>query len=130
MDSMPTRTYPLRRVVLGAACVLALTLPPTPHADAKSRGAPALQPVKVLIISMFGPGAQPWIDTLALTEEVAVPGLSADYPKVLCNADDVCQLTTGMGHTNAAASVAAVVFSGKFDLKKTYFLVAGIAGIH
>jgi purine nucleoside permease len=34
-----------------------------------------------------------------------------------------------MGHTNAAASITALVFSGKFDLSKTYFLVAGIAGV-
>jgi hypothetical protein len=34
-----------------------------------------------------------------------------------------------MGHSNAAASVAALVYSRKFDLRKTYFLVSGIAGI-
>jgi purine nucleoside permease len=34
-----------------------------------------------------------------------------------------------MGHSNAAASVAALVFSGKFDLTSSYFLIAGIAGI-
>jgi purine nucleoside permease len=34
-----------------------------------------------------------------------------------------------MGHANAAASTMALVFSHKFDLKRTYFIVAGIAGI-
>lgn len=129
---MHQRSYPLHRAFLGAACVLALALPPNnmlSHAGAKPRGAPAQRTVKALIISMFAPEAQPWIDNLALDQEVAVPGLSADYPNVLCNADDICQLTTGMGHTNAAASVAAVVFSGKFDLEHAYFLIAGIAGI-
>lgn len=85
--------------------------------------------VKVLIISMFAPEAQPWIDKLGLTQEVPVPGLSIDYPNVHCNANDVCQLTTGMGKANAASSVSALIYSGKFDLQRTYFLVAGIAGI-
>ena len=34
-----------------------------------------------------------------------------------------------MGYANAASSIAALVFGGKFDLTKTYFLVAGIAGV-
>jgi purine nucleoside permease len=85
--------------------------------------------VKVLVISMFGPEGQPWIDHLGLTQEVPVPGLSADYPTVHCNADDVCQVTTGMGHTNVAASISALVLSDVFDLRSTYFLIAGIAGI-
>ena len=89
----------------------------------------APRPVKALIISMFGPEGQPWIDNLALTEEIAIPGLSADYPTVHCNADDVCQVTTGMGHTNVAATITALVFNPKFDLRETYFLIAGIAGI-
>ncbi|CAJ0687207.1 purine-nucleoside phosphorylase [Ralstonia wenshanensis] len=85
--------------------------------------------VKVLIISMFAPEAQPWIDKLGLTQDVPVPGLSIDYPNVHCNASDVCQLTTGMGKANAASSVSALIYSGKFDLQRTYFLVAGIAGM-
>ncbi|MGF2507541.1 TolC family protein [Ralstonia pseudosolanacearum] len=85
--------------------------------------------VKVLIISMFAPEAQPWIDKLGLTQAVPVPGLSIDYPSVHCNASDVCQLTTGMGKANAASSVSALIHSGQFDLSRAYFLVAGIAGI-
>jgi purine nucleoside permease len=34
-----------------------------------------------------------------------------------------------MGHANAAASTMAVLFSGLFDLQRTYFIIAGIAGI-
>jgi purine nucleoside permease len=55
--------------------------------------------------------------------------VNTDYPKARCNASDVCQLTTGMGYANAAASVTALIFSGRFDLSHTYFLIAGIAGI-
>jgi purine nucleoside permease len=38
-------------------------------------------------------------------------------------------MTTSMGYANAATSVSAVIFSGEFELSKTYFLVAGIAGV-
>jgi purine nucleoside permease len=64
-----------------------------------------------------------------VTESIAVPRLSPDYPEVFCNSDDVCLITTGMGHANAAASLSVLVYSGKLDLTESYFLVAGIAGI-
>jgi purine nucleoside permease len=92
-------------------------------------GPPTPRAVKAMVISMFGPEGQPWATNLALTEEIAVRGLSPDYPKVRCNVDDVCNVVTGMGHANAAASVSAIVYSAELDLRRTYFLVAGIAGI-
>jgi purine nucleoside permease len=85
--------------------------------------------VKVLVINLFGLEAAPWIAALKPTRDIAVPGLSSDYPVVKCNAKSVCQMTTAMGHANAAASVMAVLLSGRFDLRQTYFLIAGIAGI-
>lgn len=85
--------------------------------------------VKVLVINLFSLEAAPWITALKPTREIAVPGLSPDYPLVKCNAAAVCQMTTGMGHANAAASVMAVLLSSRFDLRQTYFLIAGIAGI-
>jgi purine nucleoside permease len=91
--------------------------------------APQPRPVKALIIGMFGPESQPFIDNLGLTEAVHVPGLSPDYPDVHCNSDDVCAVTTGMGHSNVAATISALVFTRTLDLSLTYFLVAGIAGI-
>jgi purine nucleoside permease len=90
---------------------------------------PRARPVKLLIISMFAPEGQVWIDGLGLTEAVAVAGLSSDYPEVRCNADDVCNVITGMGHANAAASLTALIYSKKLDLRESYFLIAGIAGI-
>jgi purine nucleoside permease len=91
----------------------------------------AAQPlaVRVLVINMFQLEAAPWLRALKITREIAVPGLSSDAPLVRCTAEAVCQMTTGMGHTNAAASVMAVAYSGLFDLHETYFVVAGIAGI-
>ena len=84
---------------------------------------------KVMLITMFAPEAQHWIERLELKQEVRVPGLSAEYPAIRCNTRDVCLLVTGMGQTNAAASTLALALSPKFDLRKSYFLVAGIAGI-
>jgi purine nucleoside permease len=98
---------------------------PTPAAP--MRAAP--RPVKVMIISMFKPEAAPWLAVLHADTVIAVPGLPEDYPSVHCTGAGVCLMTTGMGHANAAASLMAVQYSGLFDLQKTYFIIAGIAGI-
>nr|WP_096059397.1 purine nucleoside permease [Caballeronia ptereochthonis] len=82
-----------------------------------------------MIVTMFAPEGQVWLDKLGPWDAVRVPGLSPDYPDVHCNRDEVCVITTGMGHTNAAASMMALTFSDRFDLRNTYFLIAGIAGI-
>ncbi|PFW64168.1 purine nucleoside permease, partial [Bacillus sp. AFS075960] len=46
------------------------------------------RPVKVMIITMFGPEGQAWLDRLGPWRDVAVPGLSPDYPAVHCNRQD------------------------------------------
>lgn len=97
--------------------------------DERFFGSPTPAP-KVLIISMFAPEGQVWLDKLGPWREHKVPGLSPDYPVVRCNRAEVCVMTTGMGHTNAAASTMALVLSRSFDLSRTYFLIAGIAGIN
>ena len=61
---------------------------------------------------------------------IPVPGLPDEYPAVHCGADRVCLVTVGEGHANAAASIAALAFSRWFDLRHTYWLIAGIAGIN
>ena len=78
---------------------------------------------------MFGGEAQPWLEREALTQKFALPGLSKAYPEVACSDDGLCMMTTGMGYANAASSIAALVFSGRSDLTKTYFLISGIAGV-
>ena len=118
------RLFPLLALLALSSCAASPPTVTTPAAASES-----LRPVKILIISMFGPEGKVWWEPLALKDEIAVPGLSPDYPTVRCNADDVCQVTTGMGHANAAASITALVFSGRFDFRHSYFLVAGIAGI-
>jgi purine nucleoside permease len=60
------------------------------------------------------------------------------YPHVHCTPSrEICQLTTGEGEINAAASITALILSSsalntqaRFDLRKTYFLIAGIAGVN
>lgn len=116
----------IRSIVAWAAAgaVLVGMASPTEAADRVARAAP-----KVMIVSMFAPEGKVWLDRLGPWREIAVPGLSPDYPTVRCNRAMVCVMTTGMGHSNAAASTMALVFSRRFDLSRTYFLIAGIAGI-
>ena len=113
-------------VFVATAIMLATVAAPRPAAAAAAAEPLA---VKVLVINMFQLESAPWIAALHADREIAVPGLSSDYPLVRCNAAAVCQMTTGMGHANAAASVMALLYSRLFDLHRTYFLIAGIAGI-
>jgi purine nucleoside permease len=93
------------------------------------------RPVKVLIVSMFEvPGpfageAQLWITRYNLTESIPVAGLPAAYPAVLCNAENICLITTDIGYANASTAITALMFSGQFNFSQTYVLVAGIAGV-
>jgi purine nucleoside permease len=122
----------IRSVALSSALALSACAAISPiaqdgdsFAESGSRG----RPVKVMIISMFGPEGQVWLDRLGPWQSIPVAGLSSDYPDIHCNKQDICVMTTGMGHTNAAASTMALTFSPRFDLRHTYFMVAGIAGI-
>ena len=89
---------------------------------------------KVFLIDMFAPEGDVWygipeFDLLA--QNISIPGLSPLYPEAHCTANgEVCQIVTGESEINAATSVTALAFSGYFNLTKTYFMVAGIAGIN
>lgn len=84
---------------------------------------------KVVIVSMFTWEQNPWFEAMEFPHNVTVPGLFYLFPHVRCNQDySVCQLTTGEGDINAAATLSAFVLSPKFDLSQTYFLIAGIGG--
>lgn len=108
----------MKKTLLAAALALA----------AQAAGA-AIAP-KLVIVTMFAPEARLWLERLGPWRATRVPGLAADYPEVKCNRQQVCVMTTGMGHSNAAASTMALAFSPAFDLRHSYFLVAGIAGIN
>ena len=58
---------------------------------------------------------------------IPLPAASHD---VRANADgSVIGLVTGVGNTNAAASIMALCCDPRFDLRQSYWLVAGIAGV-
>ncbi|KAJ2905806.1 hypothetical protein MKZ38_004267 [Zalerion maritima] len=93
---------------------------------------------KVMIISMFEPEAIVWYDNMPssgfgniMAQNITTPGLSPVYPYIHCTAsEEICQITVGEAEINTAASISALLLSPKFDLRQTYFLVAGIAGIN
>lgn len=95
---------------------------------ANSSLAAPVQP-KVVIITMFGEEAKPWLEGEKFTQKIKVPGLNADYPEVACTDAGLCMMTTAMGFANAASAVAAVALSPQFDLQHSYFIIAGIAGV-
>jgi purine nucleoside permease len=84
---------------------------------------------KVLVVTMFAGEAKPWLEHEALTRKIAVPGLAKAFPTVGCTEQGLCLATTDRGYANAASSISAIVYSGKFDLTKTYVLISGIAGV-
>lgn len=108
-------------IAAGLATTLAL-------ASAGAQAAERIAP-KVLVITMFGEETKPWLEARKLAAKIKVPGLSKDYPEVACDTVGLCVMTTAMGYANAASSTAAVVFGDKFDLKQTYVLIDGIAGV-
>jgi purine nucleoside permease len=114
----------MRALVASAAAAIALL-----SASVDAQPAPPPRAIKVLIITMFAPEAEPWIMPLKLWQSVPVPGLLTESPALRCNADDVCLLIAGMGHANVAASTMAVTLDPRLDLRRTWFLIAGIAGI-
>ncbi|OQO13233.1 hypothetical protein B0A48_01461 [Cryoendolithus antarcticus] len=117
---------------VGLSSVAAAALLPTQQV--KERALEYVVQPKVFIISMFDPEAEVWwgipeFDLLALN--ITVPGFSPLFPDAHCTANgDICQLVTGESEINAAVTISSLVQSPRFDLKSTYFMVAGIAGVN
>src|SRR5258708_12306476 len=84
--------------------------------------------VKVMIINMFGGAPFPFSEAsaftsnLGLTKSIPVRGLSPDYPNILCNSDDVCQMVAGEGHANVPASTLPFIPLDKFHFPPPSFL--------
>ncbi|KAL3957958.1 hypothetical protein ACCO45_008536 [Purpureocillium lilacinum] len=119
-------------------CSLALLLPSLGLPRALSQTVTGKIAPRVVIVSMWAPEAQVWYKRFPesnlgnlTAHSVPLPGLSMLFPHVFC-ADDfrVCQVTLGEGEINAAASMMALVLSHRFDLRQTYFLLSGIAGVN
>jgi len=91
---------------------------------------------KVVVVAMFELGEdtgdtpgefQYWVEREKLDRVIPLP---AAYHAVRANADgSVIGIVTGMGNTNAATSIMALGLDPRFDLSKSYWLVAGIAGL-
>lgn len=113
-----------------APAVLALAAGPAVRADE----AP-LQP-RVVVVALFEVGAdsgdrpgelQFWVEREKLDRVIPLP---AAFHDVRANADgSVIALAAGVGNTNAGQSIMALGLDPRFDLRKSYWLVAGIAGI-
>ncbi|PTY07039.1 purine nucleoside permease [Opitutaceae bacterium EW11] len=68
-----------------------------------------------------------WVERMHLDRVLPLPAACHD---VRLNADGtVLGIVTGMGNTRAAASIMALGLDPRFDLRESYWLIAGIAGI-
>jgi purine nucleoside permease len=90
--------------------------------------------VKVVVVAAFergedtgdAPGEfQFWVEREHLDQIFPLP---AGYRHVRMNKDGVLGMVTGVGTAKAAASVMALGLDPRFDLKKAYWIVAGIGG--
>src|SRR5450432_1920967 len=92
-------------------------------------------PVKVVVVTMFERGAdkgdepgefQFWVERNKLDRVISFP---QGYHDLRMNREGVLGILTGVGTAKAAASIMALGLDPRFDLRKAYWLVAGIAGI-
>lgn len=92
-------------------------------------------PVKVVVVTMFERGAdtvdepgefQYWVEREKLNRVFLFP---QGYHHLRMNSDGVLGILTGVGTAKAAASIMAFGLDSRFDLRRAYWLVAGIAGI-
>lgn len=88
--------------------------------------------------NQFEPEAEIWQRRLPasgmgdLTErKFHLRGLSMLFPYIYCVGDyTICQVVIGEGEINGAATMMSLILSNAFDLRKTYFLISGIAGVN
>jgi purine nucleoside permease len=91
--------------------------------------------IKIVIVTMFDPPASMgpwpselarWVERVPLDETLAFP-LGERHLRL--NRDQgVLAIVTGIGNTRAAATIMALGLDPRFDLRRAYWLVAGIAG--
>jgi len=92
-------------------------------------------PVKVVVVTMFERGAdtgdqpgefQYWVEREKLDQTLPFP---QGVRPLRMNREGVLALVTGVGTAKAAASIMALGLDPRFDLRKSYWLVTGIAGV-
>ncbi|BGP57650.1 hypothetical protein JCM8202v2_005294 [Rhodotorula sphaerocarpa] len=117
-------------LAVGAGAVIAAPAPAPAVRNALSARDLVVKP-KVMIISMFTPERDVWLEPLQLKYDYPLIGGSPLFPNISCEAKrDICIVTTGEAEINAAATITALTLARDFDLTKTYFLIAGIAGVN
>ncbi|KAJ7250460.1 purine nucleoside permease [Mycena haematopus] len=88
---------------------------------------------RVFIVTFFRSEAQEWYNIPEfdlLAQNITVPGFSALFPDVHCTQDgSICQLITGQAEINAASTMSSLLYSPRFDLRSTYFLLSGVGGV-
>jgi purine nucleoside permease len=91
-------------------------------------------PIKVIVAAMYengevrgdAPGEiQFWVERLPLNRQMPFPLGESD---LYLNDQGVMAVVLGGGIPNATASVMALGMDPRFDLSKTYWLIAGVAG--
>src|SRR5882672_12534887 len=109
--------------------------PPPPTGSLQttpSRAAPL--PVKVVVVTMYQIGkltddkpgeAHLWVERQKLNHVLPFP--LGEY-ELRMNDAGLLLICTGGGVTNSSTSIMALGLDPRFDLRKTYWLVAGIAG--
>ena len=122
----------LRLIRIGLTAAMAAFLMATQPALA----APAKIPVRVVVVTTFEIGAdtgdtpgefQTWVEKLPLPNVLPFP--TGNHVLRYNPRTHVLGLVTGSGSVNAAASVMALGLDPRFDLKKAYWVLAGIAGV-
>jgi len=92
-------------------------------------------PVKVVVVTMFERGAdtgdepgefQYWVERDKLDRVYPFP---QGYRDLRMNRQGVLGVVTGVGTAKAAATIMALGLDPRFDFRKSYWVVAGIAGI-
>jgi len=92
-------------------------------------------PIEVVVVTMFEAGGdtgdrpgelQYWVERNHLDQILPFPQA---YHDLRMNRDGVLAVLTGVGTAKAAASIMALGLDSRFDLRKSYWIVAGIAGV-
>jgi purine nucleoside permease len=118
--------------MLRVSCAALLTLAAAGRAVCQTRPVP----VKVVVVAMFERGAdtgdqpgelQYWVERDHLNQVLPFP---QGFHDLRMNRDGVLAVLTGVGTAKAASAIMGLGMDPRFDLTKSYWLVAGIAGVN
>lgn len=104
---------------------------------AETAPAAAKIPVRVVVVTTFEIGKdigdtpgeyQNWIEKFPLVQTLPAPG--TDHGVMHYNPDlQVLAIASGEGPEHMASAMTALILDPRFDLRHSYFVLAGIAGI-